>query len=131
MMTTCPTCDSRGYVTHIERDPETAEIVGYASEVCPECGNLSDRLAVFDGRMAEHTAALDLLMAQAGLDIEPPTPTYDAWNAIRLQTGRPCGSWLEYMQHTDRNTLRYWPAMVMFGAVDDDDEVPSYEEVQS
>lgn len=83
--------------------------------------------AVIDGYLSD----LDALAALAAVDIEPPPPGYDEWNAIRLATGRPCGAFWEYLQDTDRNTLRYWPALIYFGAVDDDPDVPGVDEVES
>jgi len=75
---------------------------------------------VIDG----YTSDLDELAALAAVDIEPPPPDFYQWNEIRARMGRPCGTFWEYLDHTDRNTFRHWPALILFDAVPDDDYIP-------
>lgn len=56
-------------------------------------------------------------------------PSFDEWNAIRLQTGREPGTFNQYLTELSRaEDRRYHEALVMFGAIDDDDFIPDGED---
>jgi len=77
-----------------------------------------------------YTNALDALAALAAVDCGDYAPTYDVWLAMQLAAGRrrEAVNFCDYMDACrDAATWQAWPALTYFGAVDDDDAVPSYE----
>jgi hypothetical protein len=68
-------------------------------------------------------AAADWTPIDAMLDGFPMS--YDEWNAIRRNTGRPCGTFYNYMTELSRSEeRRLRETLIYFGAIDDDDCVP-------
>lgn len=58
-------------------------------------------------------------------------PSFDEWQAIRLQTGRNRGTFLQYMHELNRAGERQSrDTLLYFGAIDDDDYVPDGEDEQ-
>lgn len=50
-------------------------------------------------------------------------PSMDEWNAARLNAGLPAGTWSDYMAAVDAaGDIYYRPALIMFGAIDEDEE---------
>ena len=55
-------------------------------------------------------------------------PSFDEWQAIRLQTGREPGTFNRYLTELSRaEDRRYHDVLVQFGAIDDDDFIPDEE----
>lgn len=74
---------------------------------------------------------LDSLDAAAGWQPESGyfPESFDEWNAIRLVTGRPAGTFTEYLHWLNqRGSQKSYQTLVYFGAVDDDDDVPGEDE---
>lgn len=87
-----------------------------------------------DERLLQHTRDLDVLAELAAVDCGDFAPTHDVWFAMQLAAGRPRDEidFCDYMAECRRAaTLTAWEALTYFGAVDDDDAVPSYDEVES
>lgn len=66
-----------------------------------------------------------LLHMDTGDDFYWFPPSFDEWNAIRRNTGRNPGDWLDYMKELNRAGERQSrDTLLWFGAIDDDDFIP-------
>lgn len=81
---------------------------------------------VNDERLDDYLDGIDATDTASDFHWFPPS--YDEWNAIRAATGRPCGTFNQYLDELSRAGIRQsYDALTYFGAIDDDDCVPTEE----